>query len=95
MRPLQDAMPGALAQVLLKAPLTPGKINFAWRAAVGPALERASAARLEGRVLVVETRGPQWTRELTRSAEVILARLEKLLGDGVVTRIDVRSGPHA
>ena len=54
MRPLSSALPGALAELLRAAPLSPGKVDFAWRAAVGPALERVTAVRLEGTTLIVD-----------------------------------------
>jgi predicted nucleic acid-binding Zn ribbon protein len=85
-------MPGALVELLRGAPLSQGKVAFAWRAAVGAALERATAVRLaEGGVLVVETTSTQWSRELQRSAPTILARLETLLGPGVVRQIQTRT----
>ena len=54
MRPLTHAVPGALAMLLRDAPLSSGKVSFAWRAAVGPALERVTSARLDGRTLIVD-----------------------------------------
>ena len=66
-------------------------MNFAWKAAVGPALERATAVKLEAGTLIVETTGPQWTREVKRSSGVILARIKTLLGDSTVQRIEVRT----
>ena len=69
-------LPGALAALLREAPLSDGKVSFAWRTAVGPALERVSSARLDGRTLVVEADNAQWAREVSRSASVILGRRE-------------------
>jgi hypothetical protein len=43
MRPIQQAFPGALAVLLRVAPLSPGKVSFAWSAAVGPALDRMTS----------------------------------------------------
>lgn len=91
MRPLQQAVPSVLAEVLAAAPLSPGKVAFAWRAVVGPAVERATSVRLEDGVLVVEPSSKQWARELTRSREVILARLQRLLGNDTVKSIVVRT----
>ncbi len=91
MRPLIHALPGALTELLEAAPLSDGKVTFAWRAAVGPALERVTAVKLERGVLVVETSGAQWSREIRRSSGMILTRLKTLLGDGTVTRIEVRT----
>src|SRR6266851_1268146 len=95
MRPLMQAMPGALTELLRNAPLSDGKVSFAWRAAVGDAFDRATAVKLDGRVLIVETTSPQWAREIKRSSGTILTRLQKLLGDETVERIDVRAVSRA
>jgi hypothetical protein len=78
-------------ELLRGAPLSDGKVTFAWNAAVGPALERVTSVKLERGVLLVETASPQWSREIQRSSGVILARLKSLLGDGTVKRLDVRT----
>src|SRR2546428_13578696 len=70
MRPLNQAVPGALAELLRAAPLSPGKVGFAWRTAVGPAMDRVTSVRLEGRALVVAATGPQWAREIARSSAI-------------------------
>jgi predicted nucleic acid-binding Zn ribbon protein len=90
MRPLTHALPGALAALLRDAPLSVGKVNFAWRAAVGAGVERVTSVRLENGVLVVEAATTQWAQEVTRSSALILSRLKILLGNGTVTRIVVR-----
>jgi len=90
MRPLAHALPGALIELLDAAPLSDGKVNFAWSAAVGPALDRATAVKLERRVLIVETASAQWSREIMRSSPLILKRLQALLGAAVVEKIEVR-----
>jgi len=90
MRPLNQAMHGAVIELLRSAPLSPGKVGFAWRAAVGPAMERAAAVRLDGRVLVVDAASAQWTREITRASSVILTRLQTYLGADAVERLEVR-----
>jgi len=90
MRSLQQTMPGVLAEILRAAPLSDGKVSFAWRAAVGPALERVTAVKLEGRVLLVDTQSPQWSREIMRSSSVILRRLQSFLGPDIVEKIEVR-----
>jgi predicted nucleic acid-binding Zn ribbon protein len=90
MRPIGHVMPAALMELLSHAPLSDGKVTFAWKAAVGPALERATAVKLESGVLFVDATGPQWAREIRRSNGVILTRLKTLLGEGTVQRIEVR-----
>ncbi len=89
MRPLNTAGPGALATLLRDAPMSTGKLAFAWRAAVGPAIERVTTVRLDGTVLRVEAGDRHWAREVTRSSSMILARLQNLLGRDVVTAVEV------
>ena len=91
MRPLTQAVPGAVADLLRQAPLSDGKVAFAWKVAVGPAMERATAVKLDGTVLVVEVANAQWAREVKRSSGVILARLATLLGPDTVSDLKVRN----
>ena len=91
MRSISLIVPAALRELLRTAPLSDGKVTFAWKAAVGPALERATDVKLEAGTLIVETAGPQWTREVKRSSGVILTRIKTLLGDGTVQRIEIRT----
>ena len=90
MRPLNQALPGVLHELLKGHPLSAGKVNFAWRAAVGAGVERVTTVRLDGSVLVVEAASTQWAREITRSSSLILTRLKTLLGPDTVTRLVVR-----
>jgi hypothetical protein len=90
MRPLTHAVPGALIQLLRDTPISDGKVGFAWSAAVGPALARATRVKLDGQTLLVETTSAQWSREVMRSSPMILKRLELLLGAGAVAKIEVR-----
>ncbi len=90
MHSLSHAIPGAVADLLRAAPLSPGKVQFAWSVAVGPAVQRASAVRLEGGRLLVDAVDAQWAREIRRASGVILRRLQALLGTDVVTEIEVR-----
>ena len=83
-------MPDALAALLRKAPLTPEKIAFAWRTAVGPSVARVTAVELVGATLRVRAKDPQWRREIEHSAGIIRARLDALLGPGTVRGLDVR-----
>jgi hypothetical protein len=77
--------------------MSDGKIGFAWRAAVGHVIDRATTIRLDGSAtLVVEVRDERWRREIVRAERVILERLARLLGAGVVRqlRIDVDREPQ-
>jgi len=89
-RPLNSALPGALAELLRDAPLSPGKVQFAWRAAVGPAVDRETSVRLIERTLVVDAASRLWAREVTRSSSIILSRLQRLLGPDTLNELSVR-----
>ena len=89
MTPVQSFMPDALATVLRRAPLTPEKIAFSWRTAVGPAVDKVTSVALHNGVLHVRTRDATWQREIERSATLIRSRLESLLGEDVVRYIKV------
>jgi hypothetical protein len=91
MIPVQQVMPAALASVLRLAPLTPEKVAFAWRTAVGAAVDRATSVELRGSTLAVVVKSEQWRHEIGRSSALIRTRLNFVLGDGVVTRIDIQS----
>jgi predicted nucleic acid-binding Zn ribbon protein len=90
MRSFGQVLPATLVQLLRDAPLSSGKVEFAWNAAVGPAVQRATAVKLDGTTLIVDVNSAQWAREMKRSEHVILTRLESLLGPEVVTSIVVR-----
>jgi hypothetical protein len=82
-------MPQALSAILRRAPLTPEKVAFSWRTAVGPAVDKVTSVELRNGVLHVRARDGVWTREIERSAALIRSRLDSLLGDGVVRYIEV------
>ena len=60
---------GALSALLNQQPVTPAKVEFAWRRAAGPALANISTIRLrdEG-TLEVEVETRQWKGELDRAS---------------------------
>ena len=82
-RPFDD---GVIPRLIENAPLTPEKVSFAWRMAVGGSIDRVTRARLAGATLVVEGE-PQWLREVDRSGDLILRRLQRLLGADTVRGI--------
>ena len=90
MKPIAEAVPGAIAELLRQTPLSPGKVDFAWKTAVGPALQRVTTARLEDGTLLVDAASRQWAREVSRSAHVILPRVQTLLGKNIVAGIRVK-----
>ena len=86
---LQSFLPNAVAAVVRKAPLTPEKVAFAWRTAVGPSVDRTTTVALEGAVLKVRAQNAAWRREIERSAALIRKRMDDLLGPGTVRSLDV------
>jgi len=82
-------LPAAIAAILENAPLSDDKVAFAWRTAVGPALDKVSTVELRNRVLYVRVKDARWQREVEHSTGVIRARLESMLGQGLVKSISV------
>ena len=94
MRPLSHIVPAALMELLRTTPMSDGKVGFAWKMVVGPAIERATTVTLEHGALRVDTTDAQWAREVKRSSTMILARMQECLGKDTVTALSVR-GPKA
>jgi hypothetical protein len=92
MIPVQEFLPRAVADMLRKAPLSAEKVAFAWRWAVGAGVHNATAIEWRSGVLHVRARDAAWRREIERSAAMIRARLDELLGSGVVRYINVTDG---
>ena len=90
MHSLQAIVPRALTELLRQGPMSQGKLEVAWRAAVGDALCRVTTVRLQpdGGVEVLAS-DPRWNRELKRSSSMILTRLMGLLGADNVRRLSV------
>ena len=82
-------IPNALAELLRKAPLNDDKVAFAWRSSVGPAIDRGTAVSLNDGFLHVVARDAACGREVERSETLIRARLDALLGRGVVRAIHI------
>jgi Dna[CI] antecedent, DciA len=92
-QPVHTFLPAALASLLRKAPLSNEKVACAWRAAVGPAVDKATTVSFRAGVLRVRARDEVWRREVERSVPLVRARLDALLGAGVVGEIDITSMP--
>ncbi len=90
MQPIGQILPRALADVVRQAPLSAGKVDFAWRTAVGSTMARSTAVRLDGRVLLVDAQTMQWGAAVMRSSGIILTRLHRLLGPEAVSEIRLR-----
>ena len=86
----QHCVTSALRALLRDQPLSKGKVSLAWSAAVGRTVDRVTSVSLgHGGTLKVHAHDRHWAREVGRSTALIRSRLNQLLGDGVVTRIDV------
>jgi hypothetical protein len=90
MVPVSQLLPNAIARVIGQAPLTPEKMGFAWRYAVGPALSKVTTVKLNGKILQVMTENAAWQREIEKATVLINSRMAELLGAGVVVGFDVR-----
>jgi Dna[CI] antecedent, DciA len=91
MQPLSQAIPKVLGDLLRSTPHSPGKVEFAWVAVVGPAMGRVTRVRLEGHVLIIEGDTPSWTREVSRSSGLIVRRLNAMLGADTVQQVIIRA----
>ena len=90
MKPIAQVIPRVLAEIVRAAPLSHGKVDFTWQTAVGAAMARASAVRLEDGVLLVEAQTAAWGAAVMRASPMILSRLHATLGPGVVREIRLR-----
>ena len=88
--PLAQAIPRAVATLLRDTPMSPGKLAFAWKTVVGPAMDRGTFVRLDGRTLLVDAKTAAWAKEVSRSSSIILRRLQTLLGSEVINELNVR-----
>lgn len=93
MLPIQRFSTRVLADVVRRQPSSPARTAFAWQLAVGPALARSTTVTLEAGVLTVRATDPRWATEVTRNREIVLARLQNLLGPDAVRTIRVERTP--
>lgn len=89
MIPIQTFSSGVLAEIIRRQPASNGRTRFAWQLAVGPALARVTTVELAEGLLTVRCADPRWARELVRAREVVLGRLQQLLGADAVQRLAV------
>jgi hypothetical protein len=93
MHAAQTDLARVAASLVSSQPLTPGKVAFAWRMAVGPALARATRTVLSGNTLTVIASGPHWQREVERAEPGIRRQLAVWLGPTAVRRLVVFQSP--
>jgi hypothetical protein len=86
--PLQNCVAAVVAESLKRQPLTPAKVAFCWRLAVGPAMDRATNVSIgHPGELIVEAQDLHWRREVERALPLVINRLEYLLGPEPVQRV--------
>ena len=93
MQAIKNAMPSVVAEIVRAAPLSPAKVAFAWRLAVGPTVDRNTTIQLDQGTLLVEAATPQWAEEVKRSTRVITGRLRSMLGNEALAKLNVRVRP--
>jgi hypothetical protein len=91
MLPVQSIATGVIADIIRRQPPSPEKTSFAWSVAVGPALARVTTVELRNRNLIVMARDGRWQRELERSRDTILARVQLLLGADAVKGLHINA----
>jgi predicted nucleic acid-binding Zn ribbon protein len=84
MNPIQSFSGGVLSEIIRRQPASKERTNFAWQLAVGPALARVTTVALSETTLTVSARDERWLKEIARSKDVILAKLQQLLGRDAV-----------
>jgi predicted nucleic acid-binding Zn ribbon protein len=84
MHPVGPLLNAVLPALLARAPLTPEKVDFAWRTVAGEGLARVTRVELREGVLRVGADDPRWLDEVKRARTALLPRLAALLGAGVV-----------
>jgi predicted nucleic acid-binding Zn ribbon protein len=88
---INSVVPRALTELFRVGPLSQGKLEMAWRVAVGDALSRVTTVRLQADGVVdVHPADQRWHTEVRRSSSIILGRLNTLLGTRAVTRLVVK-----
>ncbi len=91
---LGSIVPAAVRRLLRQGEMSPGKLQFAWSAAVGAAIERVTTVRLTPHgVLEVAAVDATWRRELRSTQATILGRVQELLGRETVKRVRIVARP--
>jgi hypothetical protein len=84
MTPAHHILPGVLADMIRRQPLSPAKVAFAWRAAAGAPVARATRVELrDDGLLLVFVADARWRREIEPALGMLRPKLALLLGDAV------------
>lgn len=90
----REIMVASLGEALRQQPLSDAKVRFAWASAVGAAIARATAVKLDAAgTLHVRSHSDHWRRELERSRGTIQQRLASLLGSQAISRLVFHRSP--
>ena len=87
MNPIQSFSSGVLAEVIRRQPASKARTDFAWQLAVGPALARVTTVTLTEGTLTVTARDERWLKEIVRAREIILQKMQHLLGANAIRKI--------
>jgi Dna[CI] antecedent DciA-like protein len=88
---LQTVLPRALIELFRQGPMSQGKLEAAWRVAVGDAISRVSTVHLQpDGSIEVRVSDQRWHRELKRSSGIMLGKLNALLGAQGVRQLHVK-----
>lgn len=91
---MEELFPSLAKVIVGLGPDNPGRkaiIFAAWRRAAGDAISaKAEAAELDGDRLTVDVNDDAWLTHLRALAPQMLARFNKLVGDGTIKRIEFR-----
>lgn len=90
MVPIQHFASSVLVEIVRRQPASKERTSFAWSLAVGPALSRVTTVELENGVLAVRAKDRRWIGEIERARDVVLQKMQQLLGKDQVTRIKTR-----
>jgi predicted nucleic acid-binding Zn ribbon protein len=91
MQPIHGFSGGVLAEIVRRQPASKARTSFAWQLAVGPAIARATTVILENGVLRVGAADQRWIREIERSKDVVLLKMQSLLGADQISTLKTRS----
>jgi len=89
MQPFHSFATGVLAEVIRRQPASPARTTFAWSVAAGPAMARAATVEARDGILFVTPKDARWSREIERSRDTLLQRVQQMLGRDAVTTITI------
>jgi predicted nucleic acid-binding Zn ribbon protein len=91
MLPIHQLASSVLGEIIRRQPPSEGRTTFAWQIAVGTVLARATTVRLVNNVLIVSASDQRWITEIKAARDIVLRRVQQLLGPETVTKIRVES----